>query len=239
MPNFTITALEDGQKLICAISRRTGESFANIRRWIRTGQVRVDGSRKKEFDRVVSGNSIRLPPFVNLITNDLSTSKDISKDQDRDGYIQKLINDVNEHFKVVYIDSDIMIINKAKGIPVQCGSKHDYNSIASELKKIFSKSPFIPAPAHRLDKDTSGLLCIGISYKGLRMLSDAFANHTVIKEYLAWCIGNFKFDGIMETKLTKSTITDTIQTQTCKIEKVVEDESSGKQAKMYVRTLRS
>ena len=49
--------------------------------------------------------------------------------------------------------------------------------------------PFIPAPVHRLDRDTSGLLLVGKTYAAVRRLSDPLAAHGVAKDYLAWVQG--------------------------------------------------
>ena len=48
-----------------------------------------------------------------------------------------------------------------------------------------------PAPVHRLDRDTSGLLLVGKTYVAVRRLSDALAAHdgSVAKDYLAWVQG--------------------------------------------------
>ena len=61
---ITVSKAESGQKLIRFLERRIGAvPRSAVQRWIRTGQVRVDGSRKKAFDRVVAGQQVRIPPY--------------------------------------------------------------------------------------------------------------------------------------------------------------------------------
>jgi len=64
---FVITNAEAGQKLLQCLARRTGQNPSVLHRWIRTGQVRVNGGRCKPFDRIELGDEIRLPPFANVI----------------------------------------------------------------------------------------------------------------------------------------------------------------------------
>ena len=47
-----VTAAEAGQKLLQFLSRRFEEPQSVLHRWIRTGQVRINGGRAKPFDRV-------------------------------------------------------------------------------------------------------------------------------------------------------------------------------------------
>ena len=48
-----VTAAEAGQKLLQFLSRRFEEPQSVLHRWIRTGQVRINGGRAKPFDRVL------------------------------------------------------------------------------------------------------------------------------------------------------------------------------------------
>ena len=59
-----VTAAEAGQKLLQFLSRRFDEPQGVLHRWIRTGQVRINGGRVKPFDRVELDDEIRVPPFA-------------------------------------------------------------------------------------------------------------------------------------------------------------------------------
>jgi len=78
-------------------------------------------------------------------------------------------------------------------LPVQPGSGHT-DSVAGRLAAHFAHAPFKPAPAHRLDKDSSGLLLAATSYERLRSLHEAFARRTLKKTYLAWVEGAWPKD---------------------------------------------
>jgi 23S rRNA pseudouridine955/2504/2580 synthase len=87
----------------------------------------------------------------------------------------------------------LLVLNKPAGLPVQPGSGHT-DSVTSRLA-YFAHSPFKPTPAHRLDKDSSGLLLVATSYERLRALHEAFALRTLKKTYLAWAEGVWPEDG--------------------------------------------
>ena len=55
---------ESGQKLLQFLQRRLNLPPTLLHRWVRTGQVRINGSRCKPFARVQTGDIVRLPPFA-------------------------------------------------------------------------------------------------------------------------------------------------------------------------------
>ena len=61
---LSVSRAESGQKLLNFLQRRISASTGDFHRWIRTGQVRVNGARAKAFDRVAEGDMIRVPPFA-------------------------------------------------------------------------------------------------------------------------------------------------------------------------------
>jgi len=89
----------------------------------------------------------------------------------------------------------LLVLNKPAGLPVQPGSGHT-DSVTSRLAAHFASLPFKPTPAHRLDKDSSGLLLAATSYERLRALHDAFARRTLKKTYLVWVEGAWPEDGL-------------------------------------------
>lgn len=161
----TVTAQESGQKLLQFLQRRLGPSVPKslLMRLIRKGQVRVDKGRKKPFDRLNEGQTVRIPP-IRLDTAPPPTPlPPLPVLAEGDGWIA---------------------LRKPAGLPTQPGSGHT-DAASERLRTQFADTPFTPTPAHRLDKDTSGILLAGTSYEGLTTLQDAFKHHTLRKHYLA------------------------------------------------------
>jgi 23S rRNA pseudouridine955/2504/2580 synthase len=182
---LTVSYAESGQKLLNFLLRRIDATVGELHRWIRTGQVRVNGSRAKAFDRIEEGDRIRTPPFAQYLAAG-------SDSHQTDVILHK--NDSHRlPFPVVYEDKDLLVIAKPAGLPVQGGTGHK-DSVAAYLAKVYCRSAFVPAPVHRLDKDTTGLLVAGKSYAAVRYLTDALADRTersLQKEYLAWVQGSW------------------------------------------------
>ncbi len=177
VPLLEVDPSEAGQKLLQFLTRRLGLAPSMLHRWIRTGQVRRNGLRAKPFDRLEAGDGVRVPPFArSMAATVASTSVGAAG--------ERLPIDIAAQLP------DLLVLGKPAGLPVQPGSGHT-DSLSSRLAAHFSDAPFKPTPAHRLDKDTSGLLLAALSYERLRALHEAFAARTVVKEYLAWVEGEW------------------------------------------------
>lgn len=177
MQPFIVTQAEAGQKLLNCLERRLENGGGELHKWLRTGQVRRNGGRCKAFERVEEGDIIRVPPFAMLRKGPLPEEK-----EHRPATLDIAVVFENEH---------VLVLNKPAGLPVQGGTGHA-DSVAHRLKFFYAGASFMPAPAHRLDKDTSGLLVVGKTYAALRSLTDAMAGRaesTLCKEYLVWVWG--------------------------------------------------
>lgn len=176
---------ESGQKLLQFLLRRLDAPAGDLHRWIRTGQVRLNGKRAKAFDRVEEGDAVRIPPFAAFLPAGAGATSLCPKPSSLD---------------IVYEDEDLLVINKPAGLPVQGGTGHR-DSVAARLARERAGALFVPAPVHRLDKDTTGLLAAGKTYAAVRLLTDALAgrgNTPLRKEYLAWAEGRWPAQGARE-----------------------------------------
>ncbi len=166
-----VEAQESEQKLLNFIEKHCNAPKNEIHKWIRKGDVRVNKKRADAFDRISLGNEIRLPPFAELFKNTKENNK----------------SKIDYTLEKVYEDADLLVINKKSGLAVQ-GGTGQILSLVDILNDQYPQSSFPPTPAHRLDKETSGLLLIAKSYTLLRELHLAFAdkeNANIKKYYLA------------------------------------------------------
>ena len=83
--------------------------------------------------------------------------------------------------KVLYSDSDIVVIIKPIGILSQCDSNGG-ESVISTLSKQFDCDIY---PLHRLDKQVGGVMVYAKNKAAAAKLSTDIANHDFEKEYLA------------------------------------------------------
>lgn len=179
---FTVQAMESGQKLLQLLQRRLDLPQGLLHRWIRTGQVRLNGGRAKPFAIVAVGDMIRLPPFASGMAG------------------RKKTGEIAPATKValpplVGRSGDIWAFNKPSGLPTQPGTGHE-DSLAGRLAAFYAGQPYIPTPIHRLDKDTSGILLVAGSFAALSAMTSALRRHELHKEYLAWVAGRWPQTGV-------------------------------------------
>ncbi len=184
---FIVTLPEAGQKLHQFLCRRLHTPKSILHRWIRTGQIRVNGKRTQAFTRLSCNDLVRIPPFAE---NDTKHHKPFYKNNPN--FIAKS-NHTYPLPTIIKETHDLLIISKPAGLPTHGGTGH-LDSIAHRLSIHYANEPFIPTPVHRLDKETTGLLLIAKNYTTLKTLASSFAQHTIQKEYLAWVIGLCPWD---------------------------------------------
>lgn len=199
-PLVRVSAAEAGMKLLRFLERRLGggQPKSVLHKWLRTGQVRVNGSRAKAFDLLAEGDAVRLPPFAlgQLRQGNDAPAKEPSGEQPLVGPDAGANPGTNlgKGLQLVDRQGDCLVLLKAGGLPSQGGSGHD-DSVAHRLARAFDGANFIPAPAHRLDKDTSGLMLAGASHAAQQSLHRLFARNGIAKYYLAWVRGHMPVKG--------------------------------------------
>ena len=95
---------------------------------------------------------------------------------------------------ILYEDEDLMVLNKAAGMPIHPSLNNYENSLANGLAWYFASQgkPFIFRCVNRLDRDTSGLTIIAKHMVSAGILSGMASRHQLHREYLAIVQGNVK-----------------------------------------------
>ena len=152
------------------------ENLSSIYSALRKGLIKVNEKKVKADAKIQSGDEILIADFLmNKKSEESNTTENIS-------FTYKL--------DTVYCDKNIKIIDKAYDIPVQAARKNEVD-IAGILKQGYTLQEgqkslsFTPAPLHRLDRRTSGLLICSQSIAGAQWISLAIKNHLLRKSYIA------------------------------------------------------
>ena len=135
----------------------------------------------------------------------------ISEDQLEDFKKNIQLKQIKFNHEIVYEDENILIINKPAGLLIHGDSKNKKETLTNDvLNYLYSKneynsnSLFTPAPAHRLDRNTSGLVIFGKNNKVLQGLMNIFKEKSsVSKEYITLVCGNILKDGEINKSLLK------------------------------------
>lgn len=154
-----------------------GVPKSHIYRIVRSGEIRVNGGRVDPAYRISSGDDVRVPPIrLALLSQPMSSPGLATRARCVD-------------FPVLFEDEALLVINKPAGIAVHGGSGLDFGVIEA-LREQRPHARFLEL-AHRLDRETSGVLLIGKKRSSLKALHDMFRHGGSDKRYLTLVSGRW------------------------------------------------
>ncbi|MCU0977338.1 MAG: RluA family pseudouridine synthase [Steroidobacteraceae bacterium] len=164
-----------------------GVPRSHIYRLLRRGEVRVNGGRAKPEQRLAEGDSVRLPP-VRMAA------------EEAPGTVPAGLRAAVRQ-SIVHEDERVVVIDKPAGLAVHGGSGLSFGVI--EALRADRPGQELEL-AHRLDRDTSGLLAIAKDRGSLRILHALLREGGVQKTYLAllagrWTLGKKTIDAPLAT----------------------------------------
>ena len=174
---YIVTFKENGERLDKAVSLLNSDfSRSFITKLINDGKILVNGHSEKPSFKVKENDEIFIEEIV---------------DQKSD------IKEENIPLDVVYEDDDILIINKPQGMVVHPANGHYsgtlVNALMYQADSLSSINGVIrPGIVHRIDKDTSGLLCVAKNDNAHHFLAEQLKDHTMAREYIALVRGVIK-----------------------------------------------
>jgi 23S rRNA pseudouridine955/2504/2580 synthase len=173
-----VTADEAGMRVDRFLEARfPGLSFSHIQRVVRKGELRVNGKRVETKDRLLEGQSIRIPP---LALDKPKEGPRASKEDDETRAFFKSIT--------LYEDDDVLVIDKPMGLAVQGGSGMTRH-VDGLLEALIDPKGQRPRLVHRLDRDTSGCLVIAKTRFAASALAKSFRSRDTRKTYWALVAG--------------------------------------------------
>uniref|UniRef100_E6QTU1 Ribosomal large subunit pseudouridine synthase C n=1 Tax=mine drainage metagenome TaxID=410659 RepID=E6QTU1_9ZZZZ len=171
-----IDETSEGQRidnfLLCHLK---GVPKSHIYRLLRTGQVRVNKARVDASHKLLLGEDVRIPPVrrgeapVAPVVNVWSSRRLVPH--------------------IIYRDESMIVLNKPAGMAVHGGSGISLGVI-EQLRAELPECRFLEL-AHRLDRDTSGLLLLACRRSALVRLHDMFREGKINKRYLTLVHGHW------------------------------------------------
>ena len=193
---FTVDTDDDGIRLDRWFHRHLPDvNFNLVSRWARTGQVRLDGKRVGPGDRIIAGQTIRIPP-ADGDTEQRPAARPVAKtlSEDQVAYAQSM---------VIHRDRAAIVINKPPGLATQGGTR-THAHVDGLTEALMFDSPARPKLVHRLDKDTSGVLLLARTPGSAAYFSKKFAGRNAKKVYWALVVGVPDiYSGLIELPLAK------------------------------------
>jgi len=148
-----------------------GVPKSHIYRILRSGEVRVNSKRAAPTYRLVAGDQIRIPPLRLPDSGAAPPAIPLRE------------------FDIVYEDDVLIALNKPAGLAVHGGSGVSYGVI-EQLRRQRPEAKFLEL-AHRLDRETSGLLLLAKKRSALTALHHMMREGEIEKHYLTLVKGRW------------------------------------------------
>ena len=185
---YTVTDSDAGSRLDVFLSAQPDNpSRSNIQKMIMEGNVSVNGQVKRA--------NYKLRPADNIVMT-------YQPPQEIEAVPENIPLDI------LYEDSDIIVVNKVRGMVVHPAAGVYTGTLVNallyhcgdELSGINGK--IRPGIVHRLDKDTSGVMVVAKNDFAHNSLAEQIGSKTAVKEYVALVHGNITEEkGIIEANI--------------------------------------
>ncbi len=103
------------------------------------------------------------------------------------------------HFGVVHEDGELLVVDKPAGLPIHPTARYFEHTFTAVARARYPDQKV--DPAHRLDRETSGLLACGFAPEWTSRLKRSFAEGRVEKAYLAIAVGSPTGDFVVDAPL--------------------------------------
>lgn len=172
-----IDEINAGKRIDSYLAANTECSRANIQRLIENEKILVNGQKTKVSYKIQQNDEISIeneePKEIALEAQDIPID-------------------------VLYEDSDIIVVNKPKGMVVHPANGNPDGTLVNAVMAICKDSlsgiggEIRPGIVHRLDKDTSGVIIVAKNDKAHINMSEQIKKHEVEKTYIALVKGFVK-----------------------------------------------
>ncbi|HWE26278.1 MAG TPA: RluA family pseudouridine synthase, partial [Myxococcales bacterium] len=152
---YTISEDAAGQRLDKFLRRRLAEMpLSHLYKLVRTKKVRVNGARA-DIARLLQ------PGDVVVVHGAREANPDAPPPASRPA------SAVAQDFAVLYEDAHILVCDKPAGLAIHAGSGIAGDTLVDQVRAyllrqglVVAEGEFKPSPAHRLDRDTSGVVVV-------------------------------------------------------------------------------
>jgi 23S rRNA pseudouridine1911/1915/1917 synthase len=166
-------------------------SRSQVQQWIKDGNVLVNGQVVKPNQKLHENDQVilKIPPPIEL-------------------HIEAEEMDL----AIVYEDTDVVVINKPRGLVVHPAPGHYSGTLVNGLLAHCHDLSGIngvlrPGIVHRIDKDTSGLIMVAKNDKAHLSLAQQLKDHTVNRRYIAIVHGKIQHDkGTIEAPIGRDPV---------------------------------
>jgi len=181
--DFKVSTDAAGQRLDKFLRRRLENlPLSHLYKLVRTKKVRVNGARAEVAQLLQPGDEITV--------HVLQAGQPLSP---------KPPEAIGQDFKVLYEDEHILAVDKPSGLAIHPGSGITGETLVDQVRAYLARQgvqtpegEFKPSPAHRLDRETSGVVVVAKTRQAMVRLTEMFTAGEADKTYLALAKGRFQ-----------------------------------------------
>jgi len=181
--DFKVSTDAAGQRLDKFLRRRLENlPLSHLYKLVRTKKVRVNGARAEVAQLLQPGDEIT----VHVL-------------QAGQPPPPKPPEAIGQDFKVLYEDEHILAVDKPSGLAIHAGSGITGETLVDQVRAYLARQgvqtaegEFKPSPAHRLDRETSGVVVVAKTRQAMVRLTEMFTAGEADKTYLALAKGRFQ-----------------------------------------------
>jgi 23S rRNA pseudouridine1911/1915/1917 synthase len=157
-------------------------SRARLQRWIRSGELTIDGQAMKATYRVCGGETLSLDAEAER--QDSVLPQDIAID-------------------IMHADDDLLVINKPAGLVVHPAAGNPDGTLQNALLHHDERLAVLPRSGivHRLDKETTGVMVVARSLRAHTSLVGQLQTRSMSRIYRAVAKGDVEADGSVDAPI--------------------------------------
>lgn len=214
MREITITSNDAGRRLDRFLRKYLkNASLGEIYKLIRK-DIKVDGKRRDQSYMLNEGEVLNL--YIADEVLDKLTGVSTTGSSDRPSRVSssdsRSSHRAKRQFRIIYEDANVLIVSKPYGLLTH-GDRHEKkNHLANQVRDYLiekgefdpsSEKVFSPAPANRLDRNTTGLVLFGKTAAALKALNEAIREDLTDKYYMTVACGIIDQEMTLTGTLTK------------------------------------
>ena len=226
MRTFLIGPNDAGQRLDRFIGKSMPDlPFSLVQKGIREKNIKLDGKRAKAGEILAVGQS------VSVFLRDSKTAT---------GTTHPWRGVSPDSLEIVYEDANILLANKEPGLSAHPDRHSASDTLITRVQAYLyaggqwdpaKENSFTPALAHRLDRNTGGLILAAKTAEALRVLNEKFRSREIEKHYLCLVHGRPNpLSGTLRHFLLRNM-------ETCRVEVRPDRQDGAKTALMAYRVL--
>ena len=181
--DFKVTEDAAGQRLDKFLRKRMEDMpLSHLYKLVRTKKVRVNGARAEIAQLLKQGDEITVHVLQAVAPPPPKPPTAVGQD-----------------FKILYEDEHILACDKPAGLAIHPGSGITGETLVDQARAYLQRQglnvpegEFKPSPAHRIDRETSGVVVVAKTRQAMVRLTEIFSRGEAEKSYLALAKGRFQ-----------------------------------------------